>query len=149
MGTNVSSTRAFLKEKTITSRNEACYSSFCDFSISGYRQNRVDTENYAILIEKEKIFYPIEEIFQYFELLKEIGLKIGKYYIENDEILVFIDEISRRKRLMCSTFIRYLWENKYGHGQDKYYLIYEHFMKLVNFFPEKEKFQLLMFVQFQ
>jgi len=147
MGTNVSSTRAFLKEKVITRKNEPCYSNFCDFSVNGlsYKETPPGPKEYAILIEKEKIFYPIEEIFRYFELLKETGLEIGKYYIENDEILVFVDEMSKRKRLMCATFIRYLWENKYGRGQDKYYLIYEHFMKLVKFFPKKEKFQLLMF----
>ena len=53
------------------------------------------------------------------------------------------------ERLIASSVIRYLWENKYVNknmkSSDQYYKIYEHFMNLCRYFPEKDFFRLLLF----
>lgn len=136
MGINVSS-YINIKTKYII-KDLACYSMFniC-----------TNPSNYNIFIEKEKIFYQIEEIFEYFEYLKKAGLSIGEYFQDEDgNIQVNIPSAKKMERLVASTVIRYLWENKYGkQSRDEYFRIHDHFMNLCRYFPEKDFFKLLLF----
>ena len=135
MGINVSS-YINTKTKTITT-NSACYSTFNICNNPSY---------YNIFIEKEKIFYPLEEIFEYFEYLKKAGLSIGEYFQDEEgNIQVNIPSSKKMERLIASTVIRYLWENKYGQSRDEYFRIHDHFMNLCRYFPEKDFFKMLLF----
>jgi hypothetical protein len=141
MGINVSS---YINVKTgIIRKDDACYATF---------NNCTNFETFNILIEKEKRFYPLEEIYEYFQYLKKAGVKIGDYFEdENNCIQVNIPTNLKIERIIASTTIRYLWENKYENkygdntSKDKYYKIYEHFMNLCRYFPEKDFFKLLLF----
>ena len=76
MGTHVSY-YINLKTKNIN-KDEPCYANF---------NNCANPELYNIFIEKEKRFYPLEEIYEYFEYLKRAGIN-NKWWIINSSLLL-------------------------------------------------------------
>lgn len=134
MGTSVSS---YINTKTkYIVPNAICYADLIT----------KESNDWAILIEKEKIKYPIETVEQYFNNLLKADILIGKFkYLENGDIIVFINSKQKRERLLVVSMVRYLWEGHEKNSNDKYYQIFEHFMNLCKYYPEKDFFKLLMF----
>ena len=104
--------------------------------------NNSSEKEKVIIIEKDKQFYPVDEILSYINDINFLTEGIQNTTIKEDETI----EILLKKELSSLTLkficisIRYLWEGKYlVKGTDEFYLIYEHFFRLKQFFPELDK----------
>lgn len=118
--------------------------SSCTMIIGGRRKtNQICFRNFdsakvtdCIVIEKEKQFYPIEKIKEYFDDLIEMGFEFFYDIEDNGEIKVYVESVKnmgKARRMMLLMAIRYLWEGKYKQCGDEFFYIYETYTKIKNY----------------
>lgn len=117
------------------------YNQVC-FASAIYCKEHNELNSFSIIIEKNKQFYPKEEMLKYIDIISELtngtikSVSIGK----EEEIIIEMNVESNVNFLRyASITIRYLWEGRFSKTDDNFYLIFERFMKMIDYFPNIDK----------